>query len=97
MKLWDLPLVGGEVQMLQRIDAKPGSISSRNIGVYKPTPVYAPSKCEHIHTICAECFDTWQVDWIIQKFDHATVSSYRTYGCRCVECRSFASDDHKRV
>jgi hypothetical protein len=30
-----------------------------------PTKIAAESRCEHETTICADCADSWEADWII--------------------------------
>lgn len=82
------PVDAGEFrQLLLKELATPGSIARRQIGVYHDTPTEHPDRCQHLETICRTCLPDWHADYYVRRFEHGSVTAYRTYGCRCATCR----------
>lgn len=82
------PVDPGDVrQLLLKEHAKPGSIPQRQIGVYRPVRTEHPDGCKHLDTICRTCLPEWNADYHVRRFEHGSVTAYRTYGCRCQTCR----------
>jgi hypothetical protein len=42
-----------------------------------PTKIASERRCEHEHTICMECADSWSLDWVI--FWNRTAGGRRLY------------------
>jgi hypothetical protein len=30
-----------------------------------PTPIKSPARCGHVHEVCVDCLETWELDWIV--------------------------------
>jgi hypothetical protein len=71
--------------------------NNRWAGIYTSVPVEQVTTCEHVETMCSQCVDQWQTDYVVRFFDHGG-NGYVSHGCRCTECRNgakFYMSEHK--
>lgn len=78
----------------------------RRIGVWQPIMVLPVAECAALEhqgidwegdhyqpTMCEECKDGWESDYLITKFRHGTPLSVG-YGCTCTKCESLGITVH---
>jgi hypothetical protein len=75
----------GVARILLFEDAVRLKSGNRWAGEYGAVRIVHHPYCEHLHTVCLECLDSWQLDHVVRLFSHGR-NGYVSYACRCRVC-----------